>query len=86
MITLKTWIYFLFRCQCNNCINMPTVIEAKCCQTTNVVDGKIEETSTCIPEHEGFISNCLNIHVMEVAYYDYVLTSGPLEEYQLIHQ
>ena len=66
---------------------MDTATEAKCCRTTNVVDGKVEvEGLNCIIEHEGFRVNCLNIHVLEVAYYDHVQQLGPPEEDQIIHE
>lgn len=76
-----------FRCLCGNCRSMPTLQEAKCCQTTNVIDGKLEsEDIKCITHHDGFIANCLNIHVLETSYYEYVIKNGPLEEHQLIHE
>lgn len=76
-----------FRCLCNNCENMPTQTESKCCKSTNIVDGKIEaEDLSCITDHDGFQANCLNIHVLEVAYYDYVKEHGPREENQRIHE
>lgn len=66
---------------------MPTVIENKCCRNTNIVDGKIEEEDlTCITDHEGFIVNCLNRHVLETSYYEYVQENGPLEENEHIHE
>ena len=80
-------IQFTCRCMCSNCSAMPTLKESKCCQTTNIVDGKIEsEGLTCITEHEGFIVNCLNRYVLETSYYDYRLQNGPLEENQLVHE
>lgn len=66
---------------------MPTLEESKCCQNTNVVDGKLEaENISCITKHDGFRANCLNIHVLEASYYDYVLQSGLPEENQRIHE
>ena len=56
-------------------------------QNTNVVDGKLEEENiSCITDHDGFRANCLNIHVLETSYYDYVLQSGLPEENQRIHE
>ena len=81
------YCFFNFRCLCNNCQTMPTLEESKCCQNTNVVDGKLEaENISCITEHDGFRANCLNIHVLEASYYDYVLQSGLPEENQRIHE
>lgn len=65
---------------------MPTLLESKCCQETNIVDGKIEEAGIqCITHHEGFEPNCLNIHVLETSFYEYLENNGPLEEHELIH-
>lgn len=66
---------------------MPSADERRCCLNTNVVDGKIQAAEiNCITEHEGFQVNCLNVHVLETSYYDYVLERGPLEEDQEIHE
>ena len=83
LVTLKICLFF--RCQCGNCRVMRNLRESKCCQTTNVVDGRLEGLA-CITEHEGFRVNCLNPHVLEVAYYDHVLQEGPREEHQRIHR
>ena len=66
---------------------MPTALECKCCQTTNIVDGKIEtEGIDCITEHEGFQVNCLNTHVLETSYYDHIIQNGPLQEGEMVHE
>ncbi|KAK3099671.1 hypothetical protein FSP39_007817 [Pinctada imbricata] len=66
---------------------MQTAKECKCCRDTNIVDGKIEEAGiTCITEHESFQVNCLNHHVLELSYYEYVEYNGPLEPDQMIHK
>ncbi|XP_060582264.1 P2X purinoceptor 7-like [Ruditapes philippinarum] len=72
-------------CRCDQCIPMPTANECRCCRTMNIVDQKTEGLQ-CITEHEGFQVNCLNIHVLETSYYEYVLDRGQLEEDQLIHE
>lgn len=60
---------------------MPTLKECKCCRDTNIVDGKIEsEDLTCITEHDGFVGNCLNVHVLETSYYEFIQTEGLQEE------
>ena len=81
----EDFVLIRFRCQCDNCHAMPNLRQSKCCQTTNVVDGRLDGLN-CITEHEGFIVNCLNPHVLEVAYYDHVRQEGPREEHQRIHR
>ncbi|XP_060573125.1 P2X purinoceptor 7-like [Ruditapes philippinarum] len=74
-------------CECGCCIHMPTAHERKCCQSTNIVDGKAEsEGVPCITLHEGFQVNCLNIHVLETSYYEFIHNNGPREENQEIHE
>ncbi|XP_060580322.1 P2X purinoceptor 7-like [Ruditapes philippinarum] len=74
-------------CECGCCVNMPSANERKCCQSTNIVDGKAEaEGVPCITLHEGFQVNCLNIHVLETSYYEFVHDHGPREENQEIHE
>lgn len=74
-------------CSCGNCIHMETPRENKCCRHTNIVDGKLEEDGLqCITDHEGFIVNCLNRHVLETSYYEYLQENGPLEENEQIHE
>ena len=66
---------------------METPRENKCCRHTNIVDGKIEENGLqCITDHEGFVVNCLNRHVLETSYYEYLQENGPLEENELIQE
>ena len=70
-----------YRCQCGNCVTMDTADESKCCQTTNIVDGKIEaENQTCITQHPGFRDNCLSVYVLETVFYTYVKDQGPPAE------
>ncbi|KAK3107343.1 hypothetical protein FSP39_019788, partial [Pinctada imbricata] len=74
-------------CSCKNCEIMQSVKECKCCRDTNIVDGKIEEAGiSCITEHESFQVNCLNHHVLELSYYEYIEYNGPLEPDQMIHK
>ena len=51
---------------------MPTGAEwVCCCEIAPVVD-KLEGTAeTCITEHESFIAVCLNIWVLQTAFYQY---------------
>lgn len=72
-------------CDCNYCIHMPTPNERRCCKRTHIVDQKCDRLP-CITHHEGFQANCLNIHVLEASYYDYVIDHGQREEDQPIHE
>ena len=75
------------RCSCGNCALMPSIQQSKCCQETNIVDGKIEEAGiSCITHHEGFHPNFLNIHVLEISYYEYLQDNGPLQDHEKIHE
>ncbi|KAL3868176.1 hypothetical protein ACJMK2_041009 [Sinanodonta woodiana] len=75
------------QCSYGNCIHMETPRENKCCRHKNIVDGKIEENGLqCITDHEGFVVNCLNRHVLETSYYEYLQENGPLEENELIQE
>ncbi|KAH3818144.1 hypothetical protein DPMN_119740 [Dreissena polymorpha] len=66
---------------------MPTAHERRCCQSTNIVDGKAEaEGVPCITLQEGCQVNCLNIHVLETSFYEYKHDYGPREEGQQIHE
>ncbi|XP_052238339.1 P2X purinoceptor 7-like [Dreissena polymorpha] len=68
-------------CECECCVNMPTAHERRCCQSTNIVDGKAEaEGVPWITLHEGFQVNCLNIHVLETSFYEFIHDYGPREE------
>ncbi|XP_061175542.1 uncharacterized protein LOC133184466 [Saccostrea echinata] len=66
-------------CNCHNCIDMPTAIERRCCHSFGVCQLKLEEADiTCITKHEAFQVNCLNRHVLELAFYEYLDYNGPM--------
>lgn len=55
---------------------MPTVPECVCCREIENVWNKVEEqqpevSMNCITEHPGFRSTCLDVWVLETAYYAY---------------
>jgi hypothetical protein len=51
---------------------MPTARECICCQEIHqVVAVANEENLQCITDHPGFHPVCLDVHVLQVAYYQY---------------
>ena len=53
---------------------MPTVDECVCCCEYDNIERKLEESVTsckCITEHEGFEPVCLNVWVLQTAYFQY---------------
>ncbi len=49
---------------------MPTVEESICCEEIEKVKEKMElETVCCITSHPGFQSVCLDVWVLQTAYY-----------------
>ena len=64
-----------FRCQCGNCMPMPTVLQCVCCKEISKVTDVIEELNdgqlTCITSHPGFDPVCLNAYVLHTAYCQY---------------
>ena len=57
------------------CQSMPSVPESVCCHEIGQKWQKIEEQTevqmSCITEHPGFQSTCLDVWVLETAYYAY---------------
>ncbi|KAL9961214.1 hypothetical protein ACROYT_G030117 [Oculina patagonica] len=63
-------------CECGSCRAMPTPSESVCCTEIGQVWQKIEDQRpevelNCITQHPGFASNCLDVWVLETAYYAY---------------
>ena len=66
----------LLRCECGNCQVMPTARECVCCCEIDQVNEKKQETWSgsevaCIVDHESFESVCLNVWVLQAAYFAY---------------
>ena len=62
------------RCECQVCQPMPTAHESVCCAEIVQVWQKVEDQMPkiqmkCITEHPGFQSTCLDVWVLETAYY-----------------
>ncbi|KAL3836359.1 hypothetical protein ACJMK2_021792 [Sinanodonta woodiana] len=73
-------------CLCSKCMLMTNQEENICCHSQPILEEKIEKcSSTCITNHEGFIANCLNIHVLETSFYEHVQENGRLRENDQIH-
>ena len=57
------------------CQPMPSVPESVCCHEIGQIWQKIEEQTevqmSCITEKRGFQSTCLDVWVLETAYYAY---------------
>ena len=72
---LNAFCHFLYsRCECGICQPMLTVREIVCCGEIGQIWQKIEDQRpevqmSCITEHPGFRSNCLDVWVLETAYY-----------------
>ena len=70
---------------------MPTAIECVCCTEIEQVSNTVEQFTAdiqCITEHEGFEPVCLNVWVLQAAYFSYRQQYGtpdvqgqPLHEY-----
>ncbi|KAK3740763.1 hypothetical protein QZH41_005890 [Actinostola sp. cb2023] len=61
-------------CTCGNCVTMETVEESSCCQEIPRIQDKIllleiENPPTCITGHPGFQSVCLDMWVLQTAYF-----------------
>ena len=66
---------------------MPTQMESRCCKDFTLCMEKIADTDlTCITQHEGFQVNCLNRHVLELAFYEYLDFNGPIGDEEPIHE
>lgn len=62
---------------------MPTNTECLCCREVDAVDSKIQESSSdieCITDHEGFGSVCLDVWVLQTAYFNYRQQYGEADE------
>ena len=60
----------LQRCECGFCVAMPTGLECVCCCEISQVQAKKElENVQCITLHPGFQSVCLDVWVLQTAYF-----------------
>lgn len=78
-ISNATWNLYQHRCGCGNCFIMETARECKCCLGIPDVARIVrQENVECITKHESFVANCLNRHVLEVSYFEYIQDDGHL--------
>ena len=73
------------RCECGNCQIMPTARECICCCEIDQIITKKQESGNgsevlCIINHEGFAPVCLNLWVLQTAYFAYRQHYGDMEE------
>lgn len=63
---------------------MPTAQECKCCKEIDEVAAKTQSAGDgniqCITDHPGFATVCLDVFVLETAYYEYRQRYGHLQE------
>ena len=58
------------RCSCGHCVAMPTSTESACCEEIPQIQEKKEcEEVSCITLHPGFASVCLDVWVLQTAYF-----------------
>lgn len=82
-----------YRCECSSCEIKTTETECLCCREVNVIKSALEDfaDAKCITLHPGFETVCLNLWVLETAYYgcrqqyvNQVFRDHSTEEYVLI--
>lgn len=56
---------------------MPSERENVYCCTVSQVARRLVDGQICITQHDGFIGNCLNIYVLQEAYYHNIEDEGP---------
>ena len=61
--------------------------ECKCCLGIPDVARKVQHGNLkCITDHDSFIVNCLNHHVLELSYFEYIQDYGPLGNDEPVHE
>ncbi|XP_056014380.1 P2X purinoceptor 7-like [Ostrea edulis] len=69
-------------CTCGYCVLMPTQRESICCCEIDRVNSKKDSSDrklSCITQHPGFSLVCLDVYVLETAYYQYRSQYGELQ-------
>ena len=71
---------------------MPTNVECVCCCEIDAVVSRLQElpiegtNASCITDHEGFDSVCLNVWVLQTAYFNYREKYGDAEVEKSVHE
>ena len=72
---LVVYLHCTCRCQCTHCVIQPTALECVCCREIPEIVSKLAEVTTvdihCITEHPGFRPVCLDVWVLQAAYFEY---------------
>ena len=74
-----------YRCSCGNCRPMPSSREWVCCREIQVVEQKLRESDVkrqCITGHNGFDPVCLNVWVLQTAYFQQYGSIAPRQTNQ----
>jgi hypothetical protein len=70
-----------FRCECES------AEECICCQAISTVIINMEDGDiSCITEHDIFVANCLNRHVLHISMLEYLENVGPLDDNEPINE
>uniref|UniRef100_A0A224Z0I0 Kolobok-2 xt n=1 Tax=Rhipicephalus zambeziensis TaxID=60191 RepID=A0A224Z0I0_9ACAR len=56
-------------CQCGSCHPMETEVESLCCHEIAKVHALVPGNEQCITAHQTFQRACLDINVLQIAYY-----------------
>ena len=79
------------RCACGECIAMPTATECRCCTEYAQYRNKLAELPEptqdteriqCITKHPGFEPVCLNMWVLQAAFYTFRQRYGNIQATQ----
>ena len=76
-------------CTCGHCIVMHTSRECMCCAEIDEVTERIQEGPhevTCITEHEEFEPVCLNVWVLQPAFFQYRREYGDDDQEKPVHE
>ena len=66
---------------------MDTADECICCQVISAVSINMEDSDiSCITEHDIFVANCLNRHVLHISMLEYLENVGPLDDNEPINE
>ena len=73
-------------CTCNECTEVDGQVNT-CCQDYVNISSCLQGTMfKCITEHPRFLSNCLDIYVLEASFYGFCQQEGPPDDDELLHE